>query len=161
MNRNNKYLYKIFINNTQSMLFLTGTLLFLLSGVGSAHAGSTQTGVVATAASDFSSYAVSTISVDPKAGPRIAVNNLLSGSKGSTVKAYGRYYYRLEQFQADNVTKVDITAPNSPDLAIFNPRGTDETNSSNPYDLVFVSSTKAYLIRYGATKGLDRQPFRL
>jgi hypothetical protein len=56
----------------------------------------------------------STISVDPKAGPRTAVNNLLAGSNGSTVKAFGQYYYRIEQFQADNVTKVDIASPNTP-----------------------------------------------
>ena len=133
------------------IFLLAGSLLFLMFNVGFTYAASTQTGVVATAASDYSSYGISAISVDPKDGPRIAVNNLLAGSNGSTVKAFGRYYYRIEQFQADNVTKVDITAPNTP-IWQFSTSDSGEANSGNPYDLVFVNSTKAYLIRYGATK---------
>ncbi|MBW2709080.1 MAG: hypothetical protein JRD04_07335 [Deltaproteobacteria bacterium] len=136
---------------TAKLFLFTGTLLFLMFSVGAVHADSTQTGVVATAASDYSSYAVSAVTVDPKAGPRIAVNNLLAGSNGATVKAFGQYYYRIQQFQSDSVTKVDITAPNTP-IWQFSTSDAGETDSSNPYDLVFVSSTKAYLIRYGSTK---------
>lgn len=133
-------------------LFLCAALfLFLLSGVGIVHADSTQSAVVATAAPDYSSYGISAITVDPKAGPRIAVNNLLAGSSGSTVKAFGQYYYRIEQFQADNITKVDISAPNTP-IWQYSTQDAGEATSSNPWDLVFVSSTKAYLIRYGSTK---------
>jgi len=133
------------------LFLLTGTLLFLIFSVGFAHADSTQNAVVATAASDYSSYGISAITVDPKAGPRIAVNNLLAGSNGSTVKAFGQYYYRMEQFQANNVTKVDISSPNTP-IWQYSTQDTGEASSSNPYDLVFVSSTKAYLLRYGSTK---------
>jgi hypothetical protein len=136
---------------TTKLFICTTLLLFLLMGVGSAHADSTQSAVVATAASDFSSYGISAITVDPKAGPRIAVNNLLAGSNGSTVKAFGQYYYKIEQFQADNVIKVDISAPNTP-IWQYSTQDTGEASSSNPYDLVFVNSTKAYLLRYGSTK---------
>jgi hypothetical protein len=133
-------------------LFLCGTILLLLfMGAGFAHAASTQSAVVATAASDYSSYGISAVTVDPKAGPRIAVNNLLAGSNGSTVKAFGQYYYRIEQFQADNVTKVDISSPNTP-IWQYSTQDAGEASSSNPYDLVFVNSTKAYLLRYGSTK---------
>ncbi len=138
-------------SKTARLLFLTGVLLLLIFGVNPASADSTQTGVVATAASDYSSYAISTISVDPKTGPRTAVNNLLAGSNGATVKTFGQYYYRIHQFQSDSVTKVDIAAPNTP-IWQYSTEDPTETNSSNPYDLVFVSSTKAYLIRYGSTK---------
>lgn len=130
---------------------MTGALLLLIVTVNPANADSTQTGVVATAASDYSSYAVSTISVDPKAGPRTAVNNLLAGSNGATVKAFGQYYYRIQQFQSDSVTKVAVAAPNTP-IWQYSTQDPSEVNSSNPYDLVFVNSTKAYLIRYGSTK---------
>jgi hypothetical protein len=138
-------------SRTARLLLLAGVLLVLIFGVNPANAASTQTGVVATAASDYSSYAISTISVDPKAGPRTGVNNLLPGSNGSTVKAFGQYYYRIEQFQADNVTKVDIAAPNTP-IWQYSTADPSEASSGNPYDLVFVNSTKAYLIRYGSTK---------
>ena len=133
------------------LFLLTGALWLLMFSVGSAHADSTQTGVIATAASDYSSYGISAITVDPKAGPRTAINDLLPGSNGSTVKTFGKYYYRLEKFQADNVTKVDIAAPNTP-IWQFSTQDTGEADSSNPYDLVFVNSDKAYLIRYGSTK---------
>ena len=136
---------------TSKLFLCSAMLLCLLMGAGSVHADSTQTAVVATAASDYSSYGISAITVDPKAGPRIAVNNLLAGSNGSTVKAFGQYYYRIEQFQADNVTKVDISSPNTP-IWQFSTQNTGEETSSNPYDLIFVSSSKAYLIRYGSTK---------
>ena len=145
---------KLFIRHSLEMpglLLLTGALLLLIFSVNPANADSTQTGVVATAASDYSSYAISTISVDPKAGPRSAVNNLLAGSNGSTVKAFGEYYYRIEQYQADNVTKVDIAAPNTP-IWQYSTQDPSETDSGNPWDLVFVNATKAYLIRYGSTK---------
>lgn len=138
-------------SSTTTKLFLCAALLlFLLTGVGFAHADSTQTAVAATAASDYSSYGISAITVNPKTGPRIAVNNLLAGSNGSTVKAFGQYYYRIEQFQADNVTKVDISSPNTP-IWQYSTQDTGEASSSNPYDLVFVNSTKAYLLRYGST----------
>ena len=55
-------------SKTVKLLLLTGVLLLLIFGVSPANADSTQTGVVATAASDYSSYAISTISVDPKDG---------------------------------------------------------------------------------------------
>ena len=48
----------------------------LLFCVGPVHAASTQTGVVANVAPDWSSSAISTISVDPAGGPRKVVNNL-------------------------------------------------------------------------------------
>ena len=135
-----------------NLFLLAGVfLMLLLLGTGLSYAASIQTGVIATSASDYSSYAVSTISVDPKAGPRTVLNDLLPGSNGSTVKAYGRYYYRLEQYQADNVTKVDIAAPNTP-IWQYTTQDFGETESSNPSDMVFVSSTKAYLLRYGAKK---------
>jgi len=136
---------------TTKLFLCAAMLLCLLIGAGSVHADSTQNAVVATAASDYSSYGISAITVDPKAGPRIAVNNLLAGSNGSTVKAFGQYYYRIEQFQADNVTKVDISAPNTP-IWQYSTQDASEASSGNPWDLVFVSSTKAYLIRYGSTK---------
>ena len=133
-------------------MFLIAVLLTILTwNTGFTYAVTIQTGVIATAAPDYSSYAISTISVDPKTGPRTCINNLLPGSNGSTVKAFGNYYYRIEQFQADSVTKVDISAPNTP-IWQYSTQDEGETTSSNPWDLVFVNSTKAYLIRYGSTK---------
>ena len=127
------------------------TVCFLLC-IGSAHGASTQTGVVANVAPDWSSSAISTISVDPKEGPRTLRNDLLpSATSDITVDAYGAYYYRIGRFEANNITKVHVNAPDTP-LWQFTTDDPGESGSSNPYQLVFVSSTKAYLLRYGSTK---------
>ncbi len=133
----------------KKLLLLTGALLFFMATANLALADSTQTAVVATASPDWSSYAVSVVTVDPKAGPRTAINDLLPGGNGHTVDAFGQYYYNIEQFQADSITKVDISAPNTP-IWQFSTQDPGQTDSSNPYQLVFVNSTKAYLIRYGS-----------
>jgi len=70
-----------------------------------------QTAVVATAAADYSSGAHSIISVDPVGGPRVAQNNLLPTISDISVDSFGGNFYRIEQFNADNVTKFDIAAP--------------------------------------------------
>ena len=133
------------------LLLLALAVAFVLFHVGPVCATSTQLGVVANVAPDFSSSAISIISVDPKDGPRIVLNNQLpSATSDITVDAYGEYYYRFGKFQADNITKVAVNSPNTP---IWQYTTNDAGESgSNPYDLVFVSSEKAYLLRYGAAK---------
>jgi hypothetical protein len=125
--------------------------VFILFCVSPVYSASTQTGVIANVAPDWSSSAISTVSVDPEEGPRKILNNQLpSATSDITVDAFGKYYYRLGRFQADNITKVDANAPNTP-IWQYTTNDSGESDS-NPYDLVFVSSTKAYLLRYGATK---------
>jgi len=126
----------------------------LLIGVGPAHSAVTQMAVVSTAAADWSSGDHVVISVDPVGGPRTVQgadeNGMLPTISDITVAAYGRYFYRIEKFQADNVAKFDMGSPSTP-IWQFSTLDTGET-SSNPHDLVFASSTKAYLLRYGTTK---------
>ena len=118
----------------------------LLFCVGPVHAASTQTGVVANVAPDWSSSAISAISVDPAGGPRTVVNNRLSSPTSDiAVDAFGKYFYRLGRYQSDSITKVDVNAPNN---SVWNFSTNDSGESdSNPYDLIFVNSTKAYLLR--------------
>jgi len=133
------------------LCYVVAACLFLISGTAQASAASTQTGVVATVAADYSSSALSVITVDPKAGPRVALNNQLpSATSDIRVRAFGPYYYRLGGYQADNITKVAVNAPNTP-IWQYSTLDEGETDS-NPCDLVFVSSQKAYLLRYGSTK---------
>ena len=140
---------KAFKRKKEGLFHTTFVVLCFLFCVDSAHAASSQTGVVANVAPDFSSSAISTISVDPEGGPRTVANNLLaSATSDILVKAYGGYYYRLGKYQEDTIMKVSVNAPNSP-IWQFTTNDPGESDS-NPYDLVFVSSTKAYLLRYGA-----------
>ena len=130
---------------TINLLLITGllTVSFLLP----VHAAETQTAVIATTAPDWSSGAHSIVSVDPVAGPRAAQNSLAPSGSDLTVVSYGKYFYRIERSGANNITKYDVNAPDTP-IWQFSTEG-DESNS-NPHDLVFVSEEKAYLIRYGS-----------
>jgi PKD repeat protein len=132
-----------------SQVFVAVFLLIpiVLLDAGPAYSALTQKAVVATAAADWSSGAHSIISVDPVGGPRSVQNNLVPTISDITVKAYGRNFYRFERFGANNVAKFDVGAPETV-IWQFSTEGND--TNSNPYDLVFVSSEKAYLLRYGA-----------
>ena len=117
--------------------------LFMAAG----PAYSEQTAVVATVAADYGSGAHSTISVDPVGGPRTAQNNLLPTISDITVAAYETYFYRMERFNKNNVTKFDI---NDPADVIWQWSTEGDEANSNPHDLVFVNAEKAYLLRYGS-----------
>jgi len=110
-----------------------------------------QTAVIATVAADYSSGAHSVVSVDPAGGPRTVQNNLApTPISDITVAAHGDHFYRIERFQADNVTKFSVATPADP-IWQFSTMEPGEEGTSNPYDLVFVDDQKAYLIRYGKT----------
>ena len=107
----------------------------------------TQFAVVATSAADFSSGAHAKISVDK---PRVIEDNLLPTISDVMVAAYGGYFYRIERFFADNITKFDVDAPATPIWQFTTMDSEDTVLSSNPQDIVFSSSTKAYLLRFGS-----------
>lgn len=109
-----------------------------------------QKAATVTGAPDFSSGAHAVESVDPVGGPRSVVYNLNPTISDLTLAANGPYFYVIERYQADNVSKYQIDAP-STRLWQCSTLGAGET-SSNPHDLVFVSSSKAYLTRYGTAK---------
>ncbi|MDY6974076.1 MAG: hypothetical protein SV775_17445 [Thermodesulfobacteriota bacterium] len=123
----------------------------LIASVGPAYSFVTQTAIVATAAADYSSGAHSIISVDPVGGPRTVQNDLLPTISDVSVAAHENYFYRIERFNADNVTKFDIKAPDTP-IWQYSTMDAGETQSSNPHGLVFVNSEKAYIFRSGSTR---------
>ena len=101
--------------------------------------------VIATAASDYSSGAVELIDVQ---------EGTSSGSYHPTisdiaVSARGQHYYLYERYQSDTVKKVDLSNPGVFEWDYSAVDGND-SNSSNPYTLVFAADDKAYLIRYGS-----------
>lgn len=139
----------------RTMSFTAAGILLALGATGvsnTATAAVTETAVVSTVAPDYSSAAHSVIAVDPLGGPRAVQNDLLpTATSDITVAAYQNFFYRIERFQANNVTKFDISAPDTP-VWQFSTNDAGDTGSSNPYDLLFVSAEKAYLLRYGTTR---------
>lgn len=126
------------------------TVLTCIVFIGAAAApAAARKAVVATVAADYSSAAHSVISVDPVGGPRSVRNELLpTGVSDIALSAHGPYFYRIERFQADNVTKFHMDAPETP-IWQFSTNDADEEGSSNPHSLVFIDESKAYLLRYG------------
>ena len=61
----------------------------------------------------------------------------------------GTSIYEIGRFTLDTLTKYDINDTSAP-VYQFSVNG-DETQA-NPYDVIFVSDTKAYVVRYGSTK---------
>ena len=135
--------------NTKIMNHLLITCLLAIGFSIPVNAIETQTAVISTTAPDWSSGAHSVVSVDPVGGPRIAQNSLAPSGSDLTVVSYNNYFYRIERSGANNITKYNVDAPDTP-IWQFSTEG-DEINS-NPHDLVFVNEEKAYLTRYGSTK---------
>ncbi len=142
-------------------ILLTGLSLLALSachvnnnGGGGGNGAETvtpQKAVVATAAADFSSGAHAVFSTEaPFDG---VTQQSPSGNSDLTVDCHGEYFYRIERFTGENVTRFHISEPGTA-LSQFSTQDSSgvETGSSNPYQLVFVSDTKAYLLRYGSPK---------
>lgn len=82
----------------------------------------------------------------------LTVNEGGYAGKGSDygIATYGEHFYRIGRYGYDSITKYSIRSPKN---AIY----TYSTNApgqlySNPYDIIFVSETKAYVVRYGDTK---------
>jgi hypothetical protein len=105
--------------------------------------------VVATAAADFSSGAHSVISQDDT-GALSALNELQPTGSDITIASYGSHFYRIGRaFSGNSITKFSVTDPQTPIWQYSTEDG--GAVSSDPHDMVFVSETKAYVLRYGSS----------
>jgi len=87
--------------------------------------------------------------------------DLINGYEGIdlndvAVATYGTSYYRIGRYLQDNITKYSFENPNQPEWQ-FSVNSEGETGS-NPYDILFVSEEKAYVIRYGSDSILVIDP---
>ncbi len=111
------------------------------------HAGK-FTAAIATAATDFSAGAHTIVDVDSLE----VWKNILPTTSDITMVAHGSHFYRIERYLHDSVAKFSINDPESAIWQYSALEATVDGASSNPYDLVFVSDQKAYLIRYGSAR---------
>ena len=110
------------------------------------------TALAATTAADFGSGAHAVITGDAN-GQFTSLNNLRPTASDLTIATYGQYFYVIEQqLGGNNITKYAI---NEPQTVIWQ-YSVNETATpavlSNPHDMIFVSETKAYVLRYNKTK---------
>ena len=108
-----------------------------------------QSAVVATAAPDYTSGAISIISVDPVGGPRTVDNNLDATGSDISVVAYGQYFYVIGRSSLNNIAKYDIQSPST---LIWEYSTEGDEHNSNPQQLIFLNDHKAYLTRLGSDK---------
>ncbi|MDH5612769.1 MAG: hypothetical protein OEY66_09985 [Gammaproteobacteria bacterium] len=106
--------------------------------------------IVATVAADYSSGAHTVISKDAN-GDRIATNNLVPTGSDITVAANGTDFYRIERaFAGNNITKFSASDAQTP-IWQYSTNDVGSAVLSNPYDMIFVSETKAYVLRNGSS----------
>ena len=99
------------------------------------------------ATADYSTASHAVIDTESPYAAEININP--SANTDVTVSAWGSYFYRIERFGANSVTKYDIANPDTP---IWQCSTEGSESNSNPYQLVQVAEDKAYLLRYGSGK---------
>ncbi|MGQ0699159.1 MAG: hypothetical protein ACT4PZ_13055 [Panacagrimonas sp.] len=116
-------------------------------GGGGSSAAPATAAVVATRAPDFSSGAVSLVDV---ATPFTAQNNLPpNDSSDIFVRSGGDHYFVVQRFGTNKVQRFSAADPNSA-VYSYSTQDAGDSAQSNPSDLIILSPTKAYLLRYGS-----------
>lgn len=104
--------------------------------------------VIATRAPDYSSGAVSLVDT---ATPFTASNGHAATISDIFVRSGGDHYFVVHRFNADQVVRFNADAPDTP-VYTYSTLAPEDTETSNPSDLIIASDSKAYLLRYGSGK---------
>ena len=103
-------------------------------------------GVIATASDDFQSGEVELVATANSG--MTASGGYFGGISDIAVNGHGEHYYLIRKFDGDQVLKVDINNPGK-EVWEASTLESGEQGTANPYQLVFVNESKAYLLRYG------------
>lgn len=104
--------------------------------------------IVSTVANDYSASAVSVITGDSS---RIAFNELLSSTDSDrTSTTFNNDLYVIERFNGTNIAKFSSDDITIPEWQYSTQDSVTDSTSSNPQQIIFVSDTKAYVLRYGS-----------
>ena len=72
------------------------------------------------------------------------------GVSDTIVRAFEDTYFVIRRFMSDSITAYNIADPTTPLYEFSTNSDAEEGVSSNPHDLIFLNSEKAYLLRYGS-----------
>lgn len=132
------------------LLLLPAVLLAACDGGSNDAPNFTDSAVISTRAPDYSSGAISLIATT---APFTAQNSLApSDSSDIFVRSGGDHYFVVKRFGTDQVLRYAASNPTTPVYTYSTQDATDGATRSNPSDLLIVSDTKAYLLRYGSGK---------
>jgi hypothetical protein len=102
--------------------------------------------VVATVAPDYSSGAVT---LAQTSAPFNVENNLDATTSDIAVRAAGDHFFLIKRYGTDQIQRYEAATPTTPTYT-YSTNDPPGTQDSNPYDIVVLNETKAYLIRYGS-----------
>lgn len=116
--------------------------------LGSVTVQGTEVAVVAAVASDYGSSSISV--AESNNATNIINGYATTDTSDILVATHGDYFYRIGRSNQDNITKYSFANPGVPEWQFsVNDAG---STGANPSSMVFVSDTKAYVLRYGAAK---------
>lgn len=135
--------------NTRLAMLLLPALLAACGGSGhDGDAGFTDAAVIATRTASYDSGAVSLVA---SAAPFTALNGLPpSDTADIFVRSGGDHYFVIQRYGANRVLRYDAASPGAPVWTYSSDDPDEAPAQSNPSDLLIVSDTKAYLLRYGS-----------
>lgn len=109
------------------------------------------TAVVQTIAPDYSNSEVAYLDAENE---QVASGYYIKDASDYTLSSYKGDVYHIGRFFFDTVTKYNASDVENRDTAVWEYSTQDEgdVNSRNPYALVSLNETKAYLLRYGSSK---------
>jgi hypothetical protein len=109
----------------------------------------TQYAVGSCSAPDFGSGVHAIVDVEK---PRAVQDNLLPTISDIKMAAQGAFFYRIARFNGDSVTKFAASDPATPIWQYSTMDDQDSMATSNPQSMIFASSNKAYIPRFGSDK---------
>ncbi len=103
--------------------------------------------VVSTVDTMFTS---SVVQIIDSSDPFTSQNDLNPGVSDTIVRAFEDNYYVIRRFNSDSLAAYSVSDPSTPLYEVSTNSEMEPDVSSNPHDLVFLNSSKAYLLRYGS-----------
>ena len=106
---------------------------------------------VSTASPDYSTSDVAFIRSFSDGTASVNEEGLATTDPADTsISVFGDDLYRIGQFSYDNITKYEVDFGSAPSMVWqYSVAGDENEASANPYELVFESTTRAFVIRYG------------
>ncbi len=108
-----------------------------------------QYAVVSCPAPDYASGTHALVEVEK---PRTIQDNLLPTISDIKMAAHGAFFYRIERYNGDNITKFAAAAPATPIWQYSTMDANDVGATCNPQSMAFASDTKAYVPRFDSTR---------
>ncbi|HEY9034599.1 MAG TPA: hypothetical protein VIN71_11720 [Pseudomonadales bacterium] len=111
---------------------------------------SNNAAVINTVASDYTDANIELVDLDADT-LQAAEGCFKTGQSDYSVSSYNSHFYRIGRNTIDTISKHSILAPNFTRYRYSTIDDGDSANS-NPYDIIFASESKAYIIRYNSNR---------